>query len=519
MNRKLQRMGLRFGWMCGALLGSLLVSGPLTGFAQQKEARTVLLSVNEIKEETVPFAVKSYRAADPNIAKVEMLGDQKLRISGGKIGSTDLQVVGDGDATVLIKVVVRPDIQAVLDAVRKDLDNLPEVEADVSLGKVVLRGKITKPAHWKYLQKIVLPGYGDQVQCKVSFEVVAELLIQLKSDLEKAGFKVAEGNTAADNKPGSLSLSASGNNLYIGGSVYTRREQELIASVISSQHWLETKKPGETKADADKDCYAIINVEVVPTMLELDVAFVGVTDVESDQIGGNIAKAGLMFVQAAANVGANYVRGSGTTPVGGASYLVGTDMNGTMKFFAGSGPGRFKSLGHLAFKNEATEWKTFQSGGTLNVPVVGNIGGSLQTIEYGLILKAKGGLMDANSAALDIDLTLSTPIPAGNGVYDVKKNQVNSSVLCPVGKTFIMAGTKELFEGISNEGVPILRKIPLLSFFFSEKNSKLENRKLLIMISPQIARAPERAAPAVEQTLPALQEVEKPLTNLKSQTP
>jgi len=91
-------------------------------------------------------------------------------------------------------------------------------------------------------------------------------------------------------------------------------------------------------------------------------------------------------------------------------------------------------------------------------------------------------------------------------------------VLCPVGKTFIMAGTKELFEGISNEGVPILRKIPLLSFFFSEKNSKLENRKLLIMISPQIARAPERAAPAVEQTLPVLQEVEKPLTNLKPQS-
>jgi len=121
-------------------------------------------------------------------------------------------------------------------------------------------------------------------------------------------------------------------------------------------------------------------------------------------------------------VGANYVRGSGTTQSGAASYLVGTDLNGTMKFFAGSGPGRFKSLGHLAFKNEATEWKTFQSGGQLNVPVVGNIGGTLQTIDYGLILKAKGGLLDANNASLDIDLTLSTPIPAGNGVYDIKKN-------------------------------------------------------------------------------------------------
>jgi hypothetical protein len=400
--------------------------------------------------------------------------------------------------------------------VRKDLDNVPEVEAEVSLGKVVLRGKITKPARWKYLQKVVLPGYGDQVQSKVTFEIMAELLLQLKNDLEKTGFKVSEGAVGSGNQPGALSLSSSGNNVYITGSVYTQRERDTIASVVSAQHWLESRKPGDTKSDPDKDCFAFVNVEIVPTMLELDVAFVGLTDVESEQIGGNIAKAGLMFVKIAADIGGKYVKNEGTTQSGTASYVVGTDLNGTMQFFAGSGPGRFKSMGHMSFKNEAQDWKTFQSGGTLKVRVTGQNVADLKDIDYGLLLKAKGGLADANTAALDVDLELSTPIPAG-GDYDLKRNRINSTVLCPVGKTFVMAGTKELFEGITKEGVPILRNIPLLSFFFSEKGSKLENRKLLILISPQIARAPEKAAPAVDQTIGTVQEVEKPLTNLKPQ--
>jgi type II secretory pathway component GspD/PulD (secretin) len=188
-----------------------------------------------------------------------------------------------------------------------------------------------------------------------------------------------------------------------------------------------------------------------------------------------------------------------------------------MQFFAGSGPGRFKSLGHMAFKNEAPEWKTFQSGGTLKIRVTGRDVADLKDIDYGLILKAKGGLSDGENAALDLDLELSTPIPVGQD-YDLKRNRLNSTVLCPLGKTFIMAGTKELFEGINKEGVPFLRNIPLLSFFFSEKGSKLENRKLLIMISPQLARAPEAAAPAVEQTIGTVQEADKPVTNLQKKS-
>jgi type II secretory pathway component GspD/PulD (secretin) len=243
-------------------------------------------------------------------------------------------------------------------------------------------------------------------------------------------------------------------------------------------------------------------------MLEVDVAFVGVTEKESNQIGANLLREGVSFITSIAAA-----RG------GSASYSVSSGLNGTLQAIGGSGPGRFKSVGHLTLKNDAADWKFYHDGGTITLPIMGAQGGvGTQPIDYGLILKAKGGLVNAENAAFDLELELSAPIligmSPGGPIYDVKRSRISSAVQCGIGKTLIMGGTKQLSEGLNVSGTPILEKIPILNFLFSERKQTRDARQVLILMSPQMAPLPTSAPPAVEQTAGTLEQVEKPVTTL-----
>ena len=147
-----------------------------------------------------------------------------------KEGHTDLKVTGDGEETVTFKITVGSSLDAVMNELRKDLENIPGVEAEVGLGKVVLRGIITKPQDWSYLKKTILPSYGDQVQCKVQFHLQEEMLLKLKGDLERAHFKVQEGNNGSSS-PDTLDLFSSDNNVFINGYVYAHGDLDTIKTI------------------------------------------------------------------------------------------------------------------------------------------------------------------------------------------------------------------------------------------------------------------------------------------------
>ena len=149
------------------------------------------------------------------------------------------------------------------------------------------------------------------------------------------------------------------------------------------------------------------------------------------------------------------------------------------------------------------------SGGTLKVRVATRDATSLEDVDYGLIMKIKGGLLDAKTASVDVNLELSYPVPVGTD-YDLKRNRIETTINCPLGQTMVLAGMKSLIEQSSNEGVPFLRSVPAISWFFSEKNRLKEDSKVLILLSPQLAGAPTEARPVSEQTAPTLEESDKP---------
>ena len=191
-------------------------------------------------------------------------------------------------------------------------------------------------------------------------------------------------------------------------------------------------------------------------------------------------------------------------------------MQGALKFFAGSGPGRSQNAGHLTFKNDSPEWRLFKSGGTLKVRIATRDAVGLSDINYGLIMKVKGGLLDAQNVAVDLDLSLSYPVPVGSD-YDLKENKVETTINCPLGQTMVLGGMKSLVEQSSNEGVPFLRSVPIVSWFFSEKNKMMQNNKVLILISPQIVGATTPSRPVSEETTPALKESSKSVDQLEKE--
>lgn len=513
MNTQWIRFQLTWGFAACCLAAALLLGVTRALPARAADATPVTVSVGKMELLNLPFPVQGYRLADPSLAKVETLGPQQLRIMGLKSGSTDLQVTGEGSVSALFALTVLENINAVLSAVKRDLDAVPEVDVAINLGRVVLKGEVSNIEHWKYLLKVV-DLYKDSVANLVTFYPAPEVMLSLKAAFEKAGLTVLDADALENKKvPGAIRLAFSGNSIFVNGLVYSQKDKDRIVQIIEAQNWLTVprKREGGEAAQAaqtadDPRVKALLDIEVVPTMLEMDVVFVGVTDSEEKQIGVNLAKAGLIVLNSTSagfqgNLDNNSSGWAGT-------YSINSGLQGALKFFAGSGPGRFQTAGHMTFKNDSPEWRTYHSGGTLKVKVATRDATSLEDIDYGLIMKIKGGLLDAKTASVDVNIELSYPVPVGTD-YDLKRNRIETTVNCPVGHTMVLAGMKSLIEQSSTEGVPFLRSVPAISWFFSEKNNLKEDSKVLILLSPQIAGATREAAPVSIQTAPTVDEAAK----------
>ena len=476
------------------------------------DAEPVSVTVGKMELVNVAFPVQGYRVADQGVAKVEQQAPQQLRVLGLKAGTTDLQVSGDGGVSAIYSISVLDNVNALLTAVKRDLDSVPEVDISINLGRISIKGEISNIEHWKYLQKVVAL-YKDSVANLVTFQPTPEVMVALKKSFEKAGIKVQDEKDTAAAAPGVVSLKYSGNNIFVNGQLYSQKDKDRIVQVIEAQNWLTTKPPTEGKEEPR--VRAVLDLAIVPTMIELDVTFVGVSEEEERQIGVNLVKQGLVLVDSTASALKGTFGAKDPSGLTG-SYAINSGMQGALKFFAGSGPGRFQNAGHLTFKNDSPDWRLFKSGGTLKVRIVSRDAVGLADIDYGLIMKVRGGLVDSKTAGVDLNLSLSYPIPVGAD-YDLKENKVETTVNCPLGQTLVLGGMKSLIEKSSNEGVPFLRSIPVMSWFFSEKNHMIQNNKVLILVSPQIAGATTPSAPVSEQTAPAVKESATPVDELQKQ--
>lgn len=490
-----EKSWLSNGWWF-ALLAAGMMLGTLGSTAGAADAEKVAITLGQMKVVEPPFVVKGFRVTDQDIVKCETIGERQLRIMGVKVGASDVQVTGEDGASALYAVTVIENIKEIMTAMKKDLDGVPEVDLSVNRDRVVLKGEVSSIEHWELMQK-VLTAYEKQYLNLVTFRPAPEVMMGLKAALEKVGFKVLQDQDPT--QIGVLGVKFSGNAVFVNGRVYTPKDVERITQVVAAQDWLTLKKDQEKGA---VKVPAVLNVVVEPVMIEVDIVYVGFNDIQSQQIGVNLAKEGLIAVDTTA-AGFSGILGKGGS--WGGNYSFNSGLQGVLNFMANNGVKRFRNAGHLTFKsNDSPQWKLFQSGGTLKVKIAGtnNTTGSLQDIDYGLIMRVRGGLSDAKVADLEVELELSAPELQKNGDYDLKRNRVNTSVTCEIGKTMAIGGMKDLVQNTTGpSGVPFLRSIPVVQWFFSEQQNSMVNSQVLILISAQLAGAPRPSVPVSQETM------------------
>ncbi len=73
-----------------------------------------------------------------------------------------------------------------------------------------------------------------------------------------------------------------------------------------------------------------------------------------------------------------------------------------------------------------------------------------------------------------------------NGVPAIRTQRLNTQVLVKNGQTIVLGGIFETVNSQQEEGVPLLRKIPLLGVLFRRRTRVSERKELLIFVTPMI---------------------------------
>jgi type II secretory pathway component GspD/PulD (secretin) len=84
---------------------------------------------------------------------------------------------------------------------------------------------------------------------------------------------------------------------------------------------------------------------------------------------------------------------------------------------------------------------------------------------------------------------------------EVDLRRVRTSIPMPDGGTVLLGGLKVSDRQDMNSGVPILNKIPIVSFFFDRKGHYVSNRKILVLLKAQIL-IPQELEPSEAQLRP-----------------
>jgi type II secretory pathway component GspD/PulD (secretin)/tetratricopeptide (TPR) repeat protein len=102
---------------------------------------------------------------------------------------------------------------------------------------------------------------------------------------------------------------------------------------------------------------------------------------------------------------------------------------------------------------------------------------------------------------------VSTTLGSQNSVTiqlpEVNVQRVRTSIPMPDGGTVMLGGTKVSDKQDLRSGVPILNKIPIVSFFFDRKGTYISNRKLLILLKANIVIPAEHEPTPAQVNPPA----------------
>lgn len=134
----------------------------------------------------------------------------------------------------------------------------------------------------------------------------------------------------------------------------------------------------------------------------------------------------------------------------------------------------------------------FFSGAVWHVEIAGVSGseGSVEEIPIGVKLSVQPLFLDNDTVQLNVTAARSfvedrSNQPSFSNFGQTTKTTVTANVTLPFGKTLVLSGLSEKETSSVRDGVPILERIPILQYFFSQKDKLALNKSVLILLTPR----------------------------------
>ena len=465
-----------FVFLGGVSAGEAL---PATGMRVSLPPESISISTGEIRKFEVPFPIEQYKSSTGNV-----------RINNVNGRTFELEGVSPGDSLITISaqsmnknfhVAVSSAVMPVYRELSRELSVLSEVTIEFSDNILALRGEITRIEHWEYFRRVIR-RYEKNCRNYVVFRPGPALFEELKKIFAAAGYKVVD-KTSPD-CPGQLSFQISNGVLTVSGYLLCESDIVAVKQILASQKWLSPEWNGNV-------LHAETALSIADTQLDVGIVFVGVTRTQLERLGNSSADGTVLSW----NLIAWFRALAGGAPEGianasrgkGLYSMFNTTLKGSLLFFGSNGISDFRDAGHLTITNNSRNYATYENGGTLNVKIYGQDVAELKPIDFGLKLKARGGLVRANMVRLELELEKSLAPVKQEEDYFQRSTKTKIEILCPLDKTAVIAGQKELsYSNSGPNGYAFLRHIPVVNWFMASEEKQGEEMQMLILVCPQL---------------------------------
>jgi hypothetical protein len=406
-----------------------------------------------------------------------------------------------GEVSIWLNIESSTDYDVILNQLEEIVTTSKGVKIQKTFGHIEIAGKVDSGTIWNGIYGI-LEGASDAelVQNKALFVPSPKAVEELEQLFTDKGYECIKSEKVEKYRQLQIRM-LSNNSLSVKGQVSNQEQLNDIMETLKEQKWLAFEgipSHGQMKLNAPK-------IDVIPVNLAVDIAVIRVSNGDSKTRGGTKSP-----LSASVDLGKVLDLVSGRSWGASRTYNAGTAVeDGPTKEWNRSrtstssrnedGHGTF-SIGlksvlnfldsdHINTSYDAGTVKfmdgtsgEFKNGGTIYMAKMVDENEKMETIEYGLILNVGGTLTTDTMAELEFNLKNS-------GMEDdVHETEISKSTKlnCRLGETIVVATNMQKQSSFSNDGFPVMRKIPVVKWLAAEETNKKTNVEMLILACPHI---------------------------------
>ncbi len=153
----------------------------------------------------------------------------------------------------------------------------------------------------------------------------------------------------------------------------------------------------------------------------------------------------------------------------------------------------------LAIDNQESSIEVGDDVPTLTGTTVTSGGTTTQSVQYrnaGIILKVKPSINDSGLVRMEVTQEVSSVTDETTGGISsprFKTRKANTTLVAENGQTIVIGGLIQTQKERITSGIPVLKDLPVLGYFFGRKKFKNTKTELLFAITPHVITSREQA--------------------------